>query len=449
MTIGTGISSEETGSTNSDTLTPADTPASGGSEVKKHRNLEKNCDGFLDCALEKLQVNDEMQALLHSPYREVKIELPIVTSDGQIRLFHGYRVQHDKSRGPFKGGLRYHPDVDLEHFRALASAMTWKCALVDIPFGGAKGGIDCDPTILTRHDREVLTKRFTERLGHILGPDRDIPAPDMGTGEREMAWILEAYSQDNGHTPDVVTGKPIQLGGSYGRKEATGRGVALVTTWAADAEGIDLNGATVAIQGFGKVGRHAAKLLAEKGARIVALSDVKGAIYNGDGLDVPSLFEATTDPEARVTLESVDSSAERLTNEELLELDVDILIPAAVADVINEDNADAVQAKLIVEAANLPVTFGGAAILTDRRIRVVPGILANAGGVTVSYLEWVQNRQRYRWSEKRVNQELADTLQRAWQAMTHRAEEEDVNYRMAALLIAIERVCEATELRGF
>ena len=423
------------------------TAASNG--TKPHRSLQQSCDGFLDCALQELRVNEEMQALLHSPFREVKVELPLRTSDGQIRLFHGYRVQHDKSRGPFKGGLRYHPDVDLDHFRALASAMTWKCALVDVPFGGAKGGIDCDPAKLSLHDREVLTKRFTERLGKIIGPDRDIPAPDMGTGEREMAWILEAYSQDNGHTPDVVTGKPIQLGGSYGRKEATGRGVVLVTAWAAGAENIDLRGATVAIQGFGKVGRHAAKILAEKGAKIVALSDVKGAIHNGDGLDVPELFEATSNPEARVTLESVDSSAEQLTNEELLELDVDILIPAAVADVINEDNADAIQAKLIVEAANLPVTFNGAAVLTDRHIRVVPDILANAGGVTVSYLEWVQNRQRYRWSEKKVNRKLAETLQRAWQAMTRRAEEEAVNYRMAALLIAVERVCEATELRGF
>lgn len=419
------------------------------SSAARHRNLEEDCNGFLDCALAKLQINDEMQTLLHSPYREVKVELPIVTSDGQIRLFHGYRVQHDKSRGPFKGGLRYHPDVNLDHFRALASAMTWKCALVDVPFGGAKGGINCDPTKLTRHDREILTKRFTERLGQIIGPNRDIPAPDMGTGEREMAWILEAYSQDNGHTPDVVTGKPIQLGGSYGRKEATGRGVALVTSWATEAAEIDLQEATVAIQGFGKVGRHAAKILAEKGAKIVALSDVEGGIYRGDGLDIPTLFEATVDPEARVTLNSVDDSADRLSNEEVLELDVDILIPAAVSDVINEDNADAVQASLIIEAANLPITFQGAAILSDRHIRVVPDILANAGGVTVSYLEWAQNRQRYRWSEKRVNQELADTLQRAWQAITRRSEEEAVTYRMAALLIAIERVCEATELRGF
>lgn len=430
----------------SQTATPESTTAPS---VHRHRNLEKDCDGFLDCALEKLQIDDEMRALLHSPYREVKIELPLVTSDGQIQLFHGYRVQHDKSRGPFKGGLRYHPNVDLDHFRALASAMTWKCALVDVPFGGAKGGINCDPSKLTRHDREVLTKRFTERLGHVIGPDSDIPAPDMGTGEREMAWILESYSQDNGHTPDVVTGKPIQLGGSYGRKEATGRGVALVTSWAAEAAEIDLEGATVAIQGFGKVGRHAAKILAEKDAKIVALSDVQGGVYRGAGLDVPELFDATEDPEQRITLESIDGSAEKLSNEELLELDVDILIPAAVSDVINEDNADAVKASLIVEAANLPVTFQGAAILTDRRIRVVPDILANAGGVTVSYLEWAQNRQRYRWSEKRVNQELADALQRAWQAVVRRSAAEEVTYRMAALLIAVERVCEATELRGF
>jgi len=415
----------------------------------ERRNLDERCSGFLDCALQRLQVGDEMQTLLHSPFREMKFELPIRTGDGQIRLFHGFRVQHDSSRGPFKGGLRYHPDVDLEHFRALASAMTWKCALVDVPFGGAKGGINCDPGSLTRHDREVLTKRFTERLGHIIGPDRDIPAPDMGTGQREMAWILEGYSQSNGHTPDVVTGKPIQLGGSYGRQEATGRGVSLVTTWAAEKADIDLKEATVAIQGFGKVGRHAAKILAEKGAKIVAISDVNGGVLDQEGLDVPELYAATDNPEQRVDLSSVASSADTLSNEELLELDVDILIPAAVSDVINEDNADAIQASLIVEAANIPITFDGAAILTDRRIRVVPDILANAGGVTVSYLEWVQNRQRYRWSEKKVNGKLADTLQRAWQALVRRAEEESVTFRTAALLIAIERVCEATELRGF
>ncbi|MBI1312296.1 Glu/Leu/Phe/Val dehydrogenase [bacterium] len=416
---------------------------------RERRKLDERCSGFLDCALQRLQVNDEIQALLRSPFREIKFELPIRMGDGQIRLFHGFRVQHDKSRGPFKGGLRYHPDVDMEHFRALASVMTWKCALVDIPFGGAKGGINCDPSSLSRQDREVLTKRFTERLGHMIGPDRDIPAPDMGTGQREMAWILEGYSEENGYTPDVVTGKPIQLGGSYGRQEATGRGVSLVTSWAAEETGIDLKKATVAIQGFGKVGRHAAKCLSEKGATIVAVSNVKGGVYSADGLDIPELFAATSDSEKLTDLSAVATSADKLSNNELLELKVDILIPAAVSDVINEDNADHVQADMIVEAANLPITFDGAAILTDRRIRVVPDILANAGGVTVSYLEWVQNRQRYRWSEKKVNRKLNDTLRRAWQAMLRRADEEEVTFRMAALLIAIERVCEATELRGF
>lgn len=411
--------------------------------------LEERCGGFLDCALKRLEVDDEIQALLHSPYREMKFELPLRTSDGQIRLFHGFRVQHDKSRGPFKGGLRFHPDSSLDTFRALASAMTWKCALVDVPFGGAKGGINCDPATLTRHDREVLTKKFAERLGQIIGPDRDIPAPDMGTGEREMAWILEEYSQHNGHTPDVVTGKPVQLGGSYGRREATGRGVALVTQWAAEAEGIDLAGATVAVQGFGNVGRHAAKFLHDRGARIVAISDVAGGIHDGNGLDMDSLFQVTEDRENRVDLTSVAPAAAQVTNDELLELNVDILIPAAVSDVINEANADRIQASLIVEAANLPVSFAGAAILNDRQISVVPDILANAGGVTVSYLEWVQNRQRFRWSEDKVNGQLTSTLKRAWDTTRQRASEEHVNYRMAALLTALERVCEATELRGF
>jgi glutamate dehydrogenase (NAD(P)+) len=426
------------------------TPAGPSTSERSTRlELGSKCGGFLECALSRIQVNEEVQALLHSPYREMKFELPLRTSDGQLRLFHGFRVQHDKSRGPFKGGLRFHPDSDLDQFRALASAMTWKCALVDVPFGGAKGGINCDPSTLTRHDREVLTKRFAERLGQNIGPDRDIPAPDMGTGEREMAWILEVYSQDNGHTPDVVTGKPVQLGGSYGRKEATGRGVALVTEWAAVADGLKLDGATVAIQGFGNVGRHAAKLLADKGARVVAVSDVDRAIYDRNSLDIPRLFAATRDTEQRIDLSSVLPQADVISNEELLELDVDILIPAAVGDVIRACNARKIRARLIVEAANLPVSFDAAAILTERGIRVVPDILANAGGVTVSYLEWVQNRQRYRWPETQVNRELESTLRRAWEAMQTRSKQESVAYRMAALLIAIERVCEATELRGF
>ncbi len=412
-------------------------------------NLEQRSRGFLTDAMGHLDVNEEMQHLLISPYREIKFELPLRTPDGTLHLYHGYRVQHDQSRGPFKGGLRFHPDVDLEHFRALASTMTWKCALVDIPFGGAKGGIDCDPQELPARSLEVLTKRFTERLGSLIGPNRDIPAPDMGTGPREMAWIMEGYSQDFGHEPGVVTGKPIQLGGSPGRLEATGRGVALLTEWSAEEHGINLEGATVAIQGFGNVGRYAAKFLHEDGAKIVAVSDVSGALYRRKGLDIPALLQATEDTAPPPKLTELDVEAEKLENEELLTLDVDILIPAAISGVINGHNGRDIKATLLVEGANLPVTCEGDAILEDQGVHVIPDILANAGGVATSYLEWVQNRLRYRWTEKRVNSELADFLNRGWQQVKQRAREENLSYRRAAYAIAVQRVIEATHLRGF
>ncbi|MEX0820141.1 MAG: Glu/Leu/Phe/Val dehydrogenase [Pirellulaceae bacterium] len=404
---------------------------------------------FLHSALDRIGVSDEMRHLMITPYREVKFGLPLVCHEGGLKMFTGYRVQHNHSRGPFKGGLRFHPDVDLDHFRDLASVMTWKCALVDIPFGGAKGGINCDPKALNARELEVLTKRFTDRLGEMLGPDRDIPAPDMGTSEREMAWIMEAYSQDFGHEPGVVTGKPLQLSGSPGRTAATGRGVAFVTRWACEEQQVDIHGATIAIQGFGKVGRYAAKCLHEFGAKIVAISDRYGAIYNAKGLDIPALFEATDDPDHIPPVKKVDVVADELTNEELLTLDVDVLIPAAVEAVIHAKNANDIQARIIIEAANLPVTSEADEALTERGVTVVPDILANAGGVTVSYLEWVQNRQRYRWLEEKVNRHLETRLHVAWNDMSKFARDEGITRRLAAYTIATQRVKEAIQLRGF
>lgn len=411
-------------------------------------NLELECCGFLDSALNRLNIGEEMRHYLKTPYREIKCELPLRMHGGQLRLFRGYRVQHDQSRGPFKGGLRFHPDVDMAHFRALASAMTWKCALVDIPFGGGKGGIDCNPRELDVHEREVLTKRFIQRLSAVVGPDQDICAPDMGTGPREMAWILEGYSRMQGFEPAVVTGKPQQLGGSAGRTEATGRGVVLVTSWAAEKHGINLETATIAVQGFGNVGRHVARFLHERGAKVVAISDAAGGIVNRDGLDIPRLFQETEDSDSRPPVVELDTDSTQISNEELLTLDVDILVPAAVSDVITVDNARQIQAKLLVEAANLPTTADAAVMLHEAKMTVIPDILANAGGVIVSYLEWVQNRQRYQWSEKRVNEELANTLSRAWDTTEARARQEETTYRLAAYLIAVERVIEAAELRG-
>lgn len=402
---------------------------------------------FLEPALDRLGIQDEMRMLMTHPYREVSFELPLRRLDGSLALFRGFRVQHDHSRGPFKGGLRYHPDVDLDHFSDLASVMTWKCALVDIPFGGAKGGINCDPHELDDRELEVITKRFVERLDSNIGPDHDIPAPDMGTSAKEMAWILESYSQDHGFEPGVVTGKPVQLGGSPGRHEATGRGVALITRMAAKAREIKLEGAKIAIQGFGNVGRFAAKFLAEAGACIVGVSDLSGALFNDEGLPMASLLEATQHRNSKLV--DADISADRLDNAELLTLDVDILIPAAVEDVITTENAGDVKAELVVEAANMPITAEADRILLDRGKMVVPDVLANAGGVTVSYMEWVQNRQRYRWKEDRINEELAATLQQAWSITSERARHEEIPYRNAAYLIAVERVKEATEMRGF
>ncbi|REJ88854.1 MAG: Glu/Leu/Phe/Val dehydrogenase [Planctomycetota bacterium] len=412
-------------------------------------NLESKCAGFVTDALERLGINDEMRHVLISPFREIKLELPMRMDDGSLRLFHGFRVQHNHSRGPFKGGLRYHPDVDLDHFRALASAMTWKCALADIPFGGGKGGINCDPRGMSRVERETLTKQFTERISPIIGPDRDVMAPDMGTGPHEMAWIFEEYSQDYGHEPAIVTGKPVELGGSAGRLAATGRGVALAARWAAETHDIDLKRARVAIQGFGNVARNAARLLAEDGASVVAVSGKPGGLLDQDGLDISALHSATEDREHPPSVTELDVEAERISNDDLLKLDVDILIPAAISDVINEDNAGDLRAKLIVEGANLPTTSEGAAVLEERGIPVVPDLLANAGGVIVSYLEWVQNRQRYRWDASRVKDELNAFLKTAWKTVLKRARDENISYRQSAYATAVERVRDAIELRGF
>jgi len=417
--------------------------------MRMHSSPRGSCEKFLDRAFEKLQIEPEHRHLLRTCYREVRFELPLKKEDGSIALFYGYRVQHDQSRGPFKGGLRFHPDVDIDHFVALSSLMTWKCALLDLPFGGAKGGVDCDPGELSAREMETLTKRLVERIAMVIGPDRDIPAPDMGTGPREMAWIVDAYAHQHGFTPDVVTGKPLELGGSFGRVEATGRGVAQVTALAAEAAGVELERASIAVQGCGNVGSHAAKFLAERGARIVAISDVNGGRFHPDGLEIDRLLEQLNATQQKQSLQEIDCGGESISNQELLEVDVDILVPAAIGHVISAENAERVQAGLIVEAANMPIDCEADAILRKRGTNIVPDILANAGGVTVSYLEWVQKRQRYRWSEEQVNDQLEQRLKRAWREVSERAETEEVDLRLAAYMIAVERVMQAVRIRGF
>lgn len=397
-------------------------------------------------AAEALELPGAEQQFLLRPYRQIMVEIPLERENGELEYLVGFRVQHNQARGPFKGGLRFHPRVNVEEFNILASLMTWKTALVKIPFGGAKGGINVDPKKLSRSELETVTKRFVQRMIHLFGPDLDVPAPDMGTGPQEMAWIYEEFSKVMGSEPAVVTGKPVELEGSVGRLEATGRGVAMITSWATEEELGKLKGKKVAIQGFGNVGSHTALYLEERGAKIVAVSDAEGAVFNPKGLPIAdALFELAT---ARKGLTSY-GEGERISNEELLTLDCDILIPAAIEGVITQENAAAIRADLIVEAANNPTTVGGARLLEDRGIPVIPDILANAGGVTVSYFEWVQNLQRFPWDEEEVESELEKILRRAWEAVKEVKNERKMSYRETAYLIAVQRVAKAAELRGY
>lgn len=397
-----------------------------------------------DRAARRLGLAEHLQLGLKTPYREVMVELPLRRRDGTVRTFHGYRIQHDNSRGPMKGGLRYHPRVELDEVRALASLMTWKTAVVDLPFGGAKGGIDCDPAELEPEDLERLTRKFIGRIHLLIGDNEDIPAPDVNTNPQIMAWIVDEYAKFHGFTPGVVTGKPLVLGGSLGRLSATGRGVAVIAEAAMAHLGRELAGATVAVQGFGNVGSWSAHFLAAAGARVVAVSDVHGGIFRGDGLDVGALMRAQS---ASGSIHDA-SGVETISNQELLALDVDLLVPAALENAIDAANAGAVRARMIVEGANAPVSAGADARLEERGIPVVPDILANAGGVTVSYFEWVQNTQRVRWTADRVDEVLQQTMRTAFAEVARQASEASVPLRTAAFMLAVRRVAEATELRG-
>jgi glutamate dehydrogenase (NAD(P)+) len=398
----------------------------------------------VDRAATLLGIPAAVQVSLKTPYREVMVELPITTEKGELRTYHGFRVQHDNSRGPMKGGIRYHPTVDLNEVRALASLMTWKCAVVDLPYGGAKGGIDCDPATLSKRDLERLTRTFIERIHKFIGANEDIPAPDVNTNPQVMAWIVDEYAKFNGYTPGVVTGKPLALGGSEGRLSATGRGVAIVAELAAADRGIAFQGATVAVQGFGNVGSWAAHHLHEMGARVVAVSDISGAIHSPEGIDIDRLRAHLAGGGKLAGFKG----AQQIGHEELLALDVDIMVPAAMENAIHADNVDDFRARIIVEGANAPVTPAADAVLQERGVLIIPDILANAGGVTVSYFEWVQNTQRFRWSAERVDEELVRTLRAAYRAVSDVAAELDCPLRTGAFALAIRRVGEATSLRG-
>jgi glutamate dehydrogenase (NAD(P)+) len=398
-----------------------------------------------DVAAERLKLSQELRAILRAPKRELTVNFPVRMDDGRVEMFTGYRVQHNINRGPAKGGIRYDANVSIDEVRALAMWMTWKCAVVNIPFGGAKGGVIVDPRKLSRSELERLTRRYATEIAGVIGPESDIPAPDVNTNPQVMAWIMDTYSMHKGYSvPAVVTGKPLSVGGSEGRMEATGRGVSVVTREACKALGIELKGARVVIQGFGNVGSITARLLHEAGCRIVSLSDIYGAVYNPDGIDVPLALRYVQE---HGTLKDLPG-AEPVDSKAALELPCDILIPAALEGQITHQNAPRIQARLIIEAANGPTTTVADAILRERGIPVVPDILANAGGVTVSYFEWVQDLQHFFWAEDEINQRLEHIMTRSFAAVQAKKEEQNCDYRMAAYLLAVARVAEATQVRG-
>ncbi|WP_296665587.1 Glu/Leu/Phe/Val dehydrogenase [Demequina sp.] len=417
--------------------TTADAPAATGPLADAHAQL--------DGAIGHLGYDGGIRQMLATPRRELMVSVPLRRDDGSIAVYSGYRVQHNFSRGPAKGGLRYAPSVDLDEVRALAMWMTWKCALVDVPYGGAKGGVAIDVREHSTPELERVTRRYISEILPIIGPEVDIPAPDIGTDERTMAWIMDTYSAAVGHTvPGVVTGKPVSLGGSLGRASATSRGVANIALMAMSSRGMSPERTTAAVQGFGKVGRDAARFLSAAGVTVRAVSDIDGAVYDHRGLDIARL-SAHVDLTGSVVgfegTEAIDAAS-------ILTLDVDVVVPAAIEGVLTAQNAGKVQARIVVEGANGPTTKEADAILRDRDVLVVPDILANAGGVVVSYFEWVQANQAYQWSERDVNDRLEERMTRAWHDVVDYAGAHDLSYREAATVLAVQRVTEAHKLRG-
>ncbi|MGI6113756.1 MAG: Glu/Leu/Phe/Val family dehydrogenase [Mahellales bacterium] len=403
----------------------------------------------LDAAAEKLGYTLDDYICLRYPERELAVSVPVKMDDGSVKVFKGYRVQHSSSRGPCKGGIRYHQNVDLDEVRALAAWMTWKCAVVNIPYGGAKGGIQVDPTQLSIDELERLTRRYTAMILPILGPEKDIPAPDVNTNAQIMGWIMDTYSMFKGYAvPGVVTGKPLEIGGSLGRGEATGRGVMFTVVELAKKLGMKLEGLRVAVQGFGNVGSVTAKLLKDKGCKIVAISDVSCGLYNPDGIDIDAVLEYTAHSPNHLIKGYTEEGICSITNKQLLTMDVDVLIPSALENQINGEIAQELQAKVVVEAANGPTTSEGDKILKERGIPVVPDILANAGGVVVSYFEWVQNNQVFMWDEEQVNSKLEKMMNKAFDGVWSMHQQQKVTLRMAAYMVALERVVKAKKIRG-
>jgi glutamate dehydrogenase (NAD(P)+) len=398
-----------------------------------------------DGAARLLGLDPGIWKILTNPKRQIIVSCPIQMDNGDIEVFTGYRVQYNITLGPAKGGIRYHPDVTLDEVTALAAWMTWKCAVAHIPFGGGKGGIVCDPTRMSRRELEALTRRYVAEIIDAIGPEKDVPAPDVNTNDQIMAWVMDTYSMHVGHTSTaVVTGKPIEMGGSLGRREATGRGVMIVTREAAKHLGLDIKGATVAVQGFGNVGSVSADLLASIGAKIVAVTDWKGGVYNPNGLDVPAMIEFS---KQKKTIDGFPGG-EPLENEQLFSLDVDVLVPAALENQITEENAPLIKAKIVAEGANGPTTPEAHRYLHEHGVFVIPDILANAGGVTTSYFEWVQDRHGYFWQEHEVNERLETKMVEAFNDVLQTSLKYKVDLRTAAYVVAINRVATVTRMRG-
>jgi glutamate dehydrogenase (NAD(P)+) len=400
---------------------------------------------YFDGAAERLELPDDVRTVFWSPYREVTVQIPVKLTDGKIHTFSGYRIQHNGARGPYKGGVRFHPEVDIDEVRALASLMTWKTAVVDIPFGGAKGGVNCPAADLEVDELQKITRSFLAKIEKVLGPNRDIPAPDVNTNAQTMAWMMDEYGKLHGHTPAICTGKPIELEGSYGREQATGRGCVYMFREAAPQLGLSPAETTFVVQGYGNVGSWAARILQQLGAKMVGTSDATGAITSEQGIDADDLAKHIHEGGKLTEFEGV----EVISPDDLLAIECDVFIPAALGGMIHEGNADRMNCRMLIEGANSPTTPAADEILSEKGVQIVPDVMANAGGVVCSYFEWVQNLQHFRWTEREVNDKLGGIMRRAYRDVAARAKEEKITLREAAYLVGIERVVSASRTRGY
>jgi glutamate dehydrogenase (NAD(P)+) len=400
---------------------------------------------YFDRAVERLELPDDLRTVFWTPYREVTVQIPVKLSDGRIHTFSGYRIQHNGARGPYKGGIRFHPEVDIDEIRALASLMTWKTAVANLPFGGAKGGVNCPADQLERSEVEKITRSFMDKIEKVLGPTRDIPAPDVNTNAQVMAWLMDEYGKFHGHTPAICTGKPIALEGSYGREQATGRGCVYMFREAAPQIGLKPAESTFVVQGYGNVGSWAARILQQLGAKMVGASDATGAIRGDAGIDADELATHLLEGGKLTDFPGTDV----ISPDDLLAIECDVLIPAALGGMIHESNADRINTRMIIEGANSPTTPAADEILESNGVHVIPDVMANAGGVVCSYFEWVQNLQHLRWSEREVNDKLGGIMRHAYRDVSARAKEERISLRQASYLVGIERVVEASRTRGY